>query len=109
MLELADLQQKTVDELKTIAAEMEVPGYSAAKKYDLCMKILMTQSEQNGHRFQYGVLEVMPDGRGYLRVGGYTPNSADDVYVADSQIRRFDLRTGDLVIGPVRTPKNSER
>lgn len=109
MLELADLQERTVDELRQLAADMEVPGYSTLKKHDLCMKILMTQSEHNGHRFGYGVLEVMPDGRGYLHTNGYTTNLATDIYVADSQIRRFDLRSGDMVSGPVRPPKNSER
>ncbi len=109
MLDLVDLQSNTVEELRQIAAEMEVPGYSSLKKHDLCMKILMAQSEQNGHRYEYGILEVMPDGRGYLRVNGYAPDLAADVYVADSQIRRFDLRTGDVVSGPVRPPKNSER
>jgi len=109
MYELADLEEKTVDELRQIAHDMEVPGYSVAKKRDLCMKILAKQSEQNGLSYREGILEVTGDGRGYLRVSGYTADPANDVYVADSQIRRFDLRTGDLVSGPVRPPKDSER
>ena len=109
MLELADLQKKTVDELRQLAAEMNVPSYSTLKKHDLCMKLLMAQSEQDGHRFGYGVLAVTPDGRGYLHSNGYVANATADIYVADSQIRRFDLRSGDLVSGPVRPPKNSER
>jgi len=109
MLDLSDLKQKTVDELREVAATMDVAGYSHLKKFDLCMKILKAQSEQDGNKYQYGVLEVQPDGRGYLRVNGYAPDPAVDVYVADSQIRRFGLRTGDVISGPVRPPKNSER
>jgi len=109
MLDLSDLKEKTVDELREVAATMAVAGYSNLKKFDLCMKILKAQSEQDGNKYQYGVLEVQPDGRGYLRVNGYVPDPAADVYVADSQIRRFDLRTGDVISGPVRPPKNSER
>ena len=109
MLDLVDLKEKTVDELKEIAGEMEIPGHSGLRKSDLCMEILKVQSEQDGNKYEYGVLEVSADGRGYLRVNGYTPDPSRDVYVADSQIRRFDLRTGDLISGPVRPPKNSER
>ncbi len=109
MLDLSDLKEKTVDDLREIAEEMEIAGYSGLRKSDLCMKILMAQSEQDGNKYRYGVLEVMGDGRGYLRVDGYRPSMNHDVYVADSQIRRFDLRSGDLVSGPVRPPKNSER
>ncbi len=109
MLDLSDLKEKTVDELKEVAATMDVAGYSHLKKFDLCMTILKAQSEQDGNKYQYGVLEVQADGRGYLRVNGYVPDPSVDVYVADSQIRRFDLRTGDVISGPVRPPKNSER
>ena len=109
MLDLSDLKEKTVDELREVAATMSVAGYSSLKKFDLCMKILKVQSEQDGNKYQYGVLEVQADGRGYLRVNGYVPDPVVDIYVADSQIRRFDLRTGDVISGPVRPPKNSER
>ncbi len=109
MLDLVDLQKKTVGELREVAADLNVANYSSLKKHDLCMKILMAQSEQNGHRYRYGTLEVMPEGRGILRADGYSPDPRGDVYVADTQIRRFDLRTGDMVSGPVRPPKNSER
>ena len=109
MLELNELEEKTVDELRQIAAEMELPGVSTAKKRDLCMKILAKQSEREGLSYREGMLEVTADGRGYLRVGGYQPDANKDVYVADSQIRRFDLRTGDMVSGPVRPPTDSER
>ena len=109
MFELADLQKKTVDELRGLASEMQIAGYSTARKADLCMKILASQSEQNGHSYRYGVLETLADGRGILRTDGYTPDPINDVYVADTQIKRFDLRFGDLVSGPVRPPKDTER
>jgi transcription termination factor Rho len=109
MLELADLQKRTVEELRSIASEMHIPGYSTARKQELCMKILASQSERNGHAYRYGVLETLPDGRGILRTTGYTPDPEMDVYVAETQIKRFDLRNGDLVSGPVRPPKDTER
>jgi len=73
------------------------------------MKILVGQSEKNGHSYRYGVLETLADGRGILRVDSYSPDMEMDVYVADTQIKRFDLRVGDLVGGPVRPPKDTER
>lgn len=109
MFELADLQKKTVDELRHIASEMQIPGYSSAKKLDLCMRILVGQSEQNGHSYRYGILELLADGRGILRTGGYTADPEMDVYVAETQVKRFDLRQGDMVSGPVRPPKDTER
>jgi transcription termination factor Rho len=109
MLELAELQRKTVDELRDIANELKVEGVRGLRKQDLCMRILTGQSEQNGNRYGYGILEIMPDGRGYLRVDGYSPDPQRDVYVADTQIKRFGLRTGDLISGPIRPPKDTER
>ncbi|MHB8993831.1 MAG: transcription termination factor Rho [Armatimonadota bacterium] len=109
MLELAELQRKTVDELRDIATELKVDGVRGLRKQDLCMRILTGQSEQNGNKYGYGILEIMPDGRGYLRVDGYSPDPLRDVYVADTQIKRFGLRTGDLISGPIRPPKDTER
>jgi len=109
MLDLIDLKKKTVAELRDMAEELKIPKTSGLKKDDLCLKILMAQSERNGHEYRYGVLEIMPDGRGYLRVNDHRVSPTTDVYVADTQIRRFDLRTGDLVSGPVRPPKDNER
>ncbi|MGE5532461.1 MAG: transcription termination factor Rho [Bacteroidota bacterium] len=109
MLELAELQRKTVDELRDIANELKVEGVRGLRKQDLCMRILTGQSEQNGNKYGYGILEIMPDGRGYLRVDGYSPDPLRDVYVADTQIKRFGLRTGDLISGPIRPPKDTER
>ena len=109
MLELTELQSKTVDELRNIANEMNIEGVRGLRKQDLCMKILSEQSEHEGHKYGFGILEIMPDGRGYLRVDGYTPDPQRDVYVADTQIKRFRLRTGDCISGSVRPPKDNER
>jgi transcription termination factor Rho len=109
MLELADLQQKTVDELRKIASEMKLTGASLLNKRDLCMRILVKQSEANGHEFRWGILDIVNGDRGYLRGLDYEPNPSSDIYVADTQIKRFNLRTGDMVSGPVRPPKDAER
>ncbi len=109
MLELAELQDKTVDELRKIAAEMKVTGASSMNKRNLCMQILVKQSEDNGHEYRWGILEIVNGDRGYLRGPNYEPDPTADIYVADTQIKRFDLRTGDMVSGPVRPPKDSER
>ncbi len=109
MLELAELEKKTVDELRKIASEMTVRGASSMNKRNLCMKILAKQSEQNGHQYRYGILEIVNGDRGYLRDLSYEPDPTADIYIADTQIKRFNLRTGDMVSGPVRPPKDSER
>jgi len=105
---IADLQSKTIAELHEIAKEYEVPGYSKLRKKELILEILRAETEKEGLILAEGVLEVLPDGYGFLRVEGYTPGP-DDVYVSPSQIRRFNLRTGDLVLGQVRKPKEGER
>ncbi|MEN6304486.1 MAG: transcription termination factor Rho [Armatimonadia bacterium] len=109
MFELAELQRKTVDELRAIAEEFKLEGVRGLRKQDLCMRILTHESEQNGNKYGYGILEITGDGRGYLRVDGYSPDPLRDVYVADTQIKRFGLRTGDLISGPIRPPKDTER
>ncbi len=109
MQDLVDLKELTVQQLRDMAEGLDIPKISGLKKHDLCLKILMAQSEANGHQYRYGVLEIMPDGRGYLRVNNHRATPSLDVYVADTQIRRFGLRTGDLVSGPVRPPKDNER
>ncbi len=109
MLELVDLQEMTVEDLRKIAAEMELTGASTMNKRDLCREILVKQSEDDGHEYRWGILEVVNGDRGYLRGLDYEPNPSSDVYVAETQIKRFSLRTGDMVSGPVRPPKNSER
>src|SRR5690554_1060640 len=105
---IAELQSKTNAELHELAKEYEVPGYSKMRKKELVLEILRAETEREGLILTQGVLEILPDGYGFLRVHGYTPGP-DDVYVSPSQIRRFNLRTGDLVLGQVRKPKDGER
>lgn len=109
MLDMSQLYKMTVPELRKMAEELGVEKTSQLKKHDLCLRILVAQSERNGHQYGYGVLEIMPDGRGYLRHLGTRVAGGPDVYVADTQIKRFGLRTGDMVSGPIRPPKDNER
>ena len=104
----ADLESKTIAELYKIAKELELPGYYKLRKKELIFEIKKAQTEKHGLLFAKGVLEILPDGYGFLRPFQFLP-SHDDIYVSSSQIRRFDLRTGDLVAGQVRRPKESER
>ncbi len=104
----SDLESKTIAELYKIAKELELPGYYKLRKKELIFEIKKTQTEKHGLLFAKGVLEILPDGYGFLRPFQFLP-SHDDIYVSSSQIRRFDLRTGDLVAGQVRRPKESER
>lgn len=107
-LDLAFLEGRTVQELHEIANEVGVDKHAALRKRDLIFTILKTQTENRGLIFRSGILEVLPDGYGFMRLAGYT-QSADDVYVSQSQIKRFGLRTGDLIAGQVRPPKDNER
>jgi transcription termination factor Rho len=107
-LEMADLEAKTVDELHDLARNLEIAGAQKLNKRDLVLSVLRAQAEQNGLIFTEGVLEMLQEGYGFLRVHGYLP-SPDDVYVSQSQIKRFGLKTGDTVTGQVRPPKDSER
>lgn len=106
-LELSDLESKSFEELQEIAKELGIEdGFS--KRQDLVFKILATVTEQSGLIFGQGVLEILPDGWGFLRHGNFSPSSTD-VYVSQSQIKRFGLKTGDTVSGEVRPPKDSEK
>ncbi len=108
-LTLADLETRSLGELQDMARELDISGYSRLKKQDLAFRILQAQTEQQGNIFKKGILEIMEDGFGFMRLsGGYLPHQ-DDVYVSQSQIRRFGLRTGDEVVGQVRPPKESEK
>ncbi len=107
-MNIAQLESKTLKELYAVAREMELPGYSEMNKKELIFEILKANIEKEGSIFAEGVLEIMPEGFGFLRPIGYLP-SRQDVYVSPSQIRRFDLKTGDYVSGQVRPPKESER
>ncbi|HET7853164.1 MAG TPA: transcription termination factor Rho [Candidatus Methylomirabilis sp.] len=109
-MNLAELTDRTIPELTTIARSVGLVGASALRKQDLIFKILEAQAEKNGLIFAEGVLEVLPDGFGFLRAPNYNYlPGPDDIYVSPSQIRRFDLRTGDTVSGQVRPPKEGER
>ncbi len=107
-LEMADLEIKTLAELRELAKEWEVSGYSRLKKEDLILRLLRAKAEREGLMFGGGVLEIVDENKGYLRCDHYKPGP-DDVYVSQSQIRRFGLRTGDMVVGQVRPPKESEK
>ncbi|MGA9570597.1 MAG: transcription termination factor Rho [Candidatus Acidiferrales bacterium] len=107
---LAELKDKNITDLAKIAKELNIPGASGMRKQELIFQILRAQTEKNGLIFSEGVLECLPDGFGFLRAPeyNYLPGP-DDIYVSPSQIRKFDLRTGDTVSGQVRPPKDGER
>jgi len=109
-MDIADLKKKTIAELTEVARELNLEGISSMKKQDLIFKILETQTQRNGVINAEGVLEILPDGFGFLRSANYNYlPGPDDIYVSPSQIRRFNLRTGDTVTGQVRPPKEGER
>ncbi|HEV8661636.1 MAG TPA: transcription termination factor Rho [Candidatus Methylomirabilis sp.] len=109
-MNIADLKDKTISELNALARQFGVIGASGLRKQELIFKILEAQTEKNGLIFAEGVLEILPDGFGFLRSPDYNYlPGPDDIYVSPSQIRRFDLRTGDTVSGQVRPPKEGER
>ena len=109
-LDIAALKDLKISELTRVAKELGVNGISGVKKQDLIFRILSAQTEREGLIFSSGVLEILPDGFGFLRSPNYNYLPCpDDIYVSPSQIRRFDLRTGDVVNGQVRPPKEGER
>jgi transcription termination factor Rho len=107
-MNIAELEIMTLDELRDMARQMDISGYSRLKKHDLIFRLLRANVEQQGHIFGGGVLDIVQDGIGFLRSDHLLPGP-DDVYVSQSQIRLFNLRTGDMVIGQVRPPKDTER
>jgi transcription termination factor Rho len=109
-ISLAELKEKNITDLARIAKDLNIPGASGLRKQELIFQILRAQTEKNGLIFSEGVLECLPDGFGFLRAPeyNYLPGP-DDIYVSPSQIRKFDLRTGDTVSGQVRPPKDGER
>jgi transcription termination factor Rho len=107
-INIAGLEEKTVDELRDLARDWDVSGYSGLKKEDLIMRLLQAKTEREGLIFGGGVLDVIDESKGYLRPDDYKPSS-NDIYVSSSQIHRFGLRTGDLVLGQIRPPKENER
>lgn len=107
-LSIAILETKKLTDLYQLAKELEIPYYSKMKKKELIFSILKAQTESVGLMFLEGVLEILPDGFGFLRPINYLPSN-EDIYISASQIRKFDLRTGDLVSGKARPPKENER
>ena len=107
-MNIVELETKTLDELQDLAKDMGLSGYTRLKKHDLIFRLLRAQAEQQGYIFGGGVLEIIQEGIGFLRSDHLLPGP-EDVYVSQSQIRRFGLRTGDMVIGQVRPPKETEK
>jgi transcription termination factor Rho len=109
-MHLAELKQKSIADLNEVARDLKIEGAPNLRKQELIFAILQAQTEKNGVIFGEGVLETLPDGFGFLRApdSNYLPGP-DDIYISPSQIRRFNLRTGDIVSGQIRPPKESER
>jgi transcription termination factor Rho len=109
-MNIIDLKEKKINELNKLAKQLNVEGASGMRKQDLIFAILQAQTEKNGLIYGEGVLETLPDGFGFLRSPdfNYLPGP-DDIYVSPSQIRRFNLRTGDTIAGQIRPPKEGER
>src|SRR5256714_666259 len=107
---LSDLKEMSISALTQVAKGMDVPGATGMRKQELIFKVLAAQTEKSGLIFSEGVLETLPDGFGFLRAPeyNYLPGP-DDIYVSPSQIRKFDLRTGDTISGQIRPPKEGER
>ena len=109
-MDISELKSKKIVELNEIAKNLGIAGYSDLRKQELIFKILEAQTSKDGLTFSKGVLEVLPDGYGFLRSSDYNYlPSPDDIYVSPSQIKKFSLRTGDFVSGQVRPPKEGER
>jgi transcription termination factor Rho len=109
-MNLVELKGKNIAELTAMADELKVEGVSGMRKQELIFAILQAQTEKNGMIFGEGVLEILPDGFGFLRAPDYNYlPGPDDIYVSPSQIRRFNIRTGDTVSGQIRPPKEGER
>src|SRR3989339_773924 len=108
-MDIVELERQTLQELYGVAKQLNIQGFRVLKKHDLIFKILETQTQKNGNQFiPKGILEILPEGYGFLRTGGYLP-SREDIYVSQTQIRRFDMQNGDLVSGQVRPPKDGEK
>jgi transcription termination factor Rho len=109
-MDISELKSKKIVELNQIAKDLDIQGFSDLRKQELIFKILEAQTSKDGLTFSKGVLEVLPDGYGFLRSADYNYlPSPDDIYVSPSQIKKFSLRTGDFVSGQVRPPKEGER
>jgi transcription termination factor Rho len=110
VVELSTLKEMSVTELTKIAKQLDVPGAGGMRKQELIFEILRSRAEKSGLLFSEGVLETLPDGFGFLRAPDYNYlPGPDDIYVSPSQVRKFDLHTGDTVSGQIRPPKDGER
>ena len=107
-MDIAQLEQRNLDELRQLARDSSISGYSRLKKQELILSLLRDNAEKQGYKLRGGVLEIVDDGIGFLRAEHYLPGP-NDIYVSQTQIKRFNLRTGDMVIGQVRAPKDSEK
>ena len=107
-MNIAELESLTREELLERARDLGIAGVSALRKQDLVFKLLQAHSEKQGHIFAGGVIDIVDDGYGFLRGESLLPTNTD-VYVSQSQVRRFGLRTGDYVTGQVRAPKDGEK
>ncbi len=110
-MDIGVLEAKKLSELRDMAREMDIPGFSAMKKQDIIFQIMAANAQSKGLNFQGGVLEIIEDDKqnmGFLRSGNYLPGRKD-IYVSNSQIRRLGLRTGDMILGQVRVPKDNEK
>ena len=108
VMDISQLEQKNLDELRHMAREAAIPAFSRLKKQDLILALLRDHAERQGYKLRGGVLEIVDDGIGFLRAEKYLPGP-NDIYVSQTQIKRFNLRTGDMVVGQVRAPKDSEK
>jgi transcription termination factor Rho len=109
-LDIKVMKDMKITELNKLAKDLNVNGYSGLKKQDLIFKILQAQAEKDGLMFGEGILEILPEGFGFLRSPNYNYLPCpDDIYISPSQIRKFDLRTGDTVSGQIRPPKEGEK
>jgi transcription termination factor Rho len=107
-MDIAELEVQTLETLRDLARDADIAGFSRLKKQDLILRLLRDKAEKQGFELRGGILDVIDDGIGFLRSDHYLPGP-DDIYVSQTQIRRFGLRTGDMVIGQVRPPKDSEK
>jgi transcription termination factor Rho len=107
-LDIVELQQSSIADLYKLAKKLDLQEYQQLPKQDLIFKILKAKTEDNGLIFARGVLDILPDGYGFLRTTNYLPSS-EDIYVSQTQVRRFGLLTGDMISGQVRPPKEGER
>ena len=107
-LTIAELEEKTCEALVEIASQMGIEGCKGMKKAELVDRLMQAQAEQQGNMYLNGILDILDDGYGFLRQGSLLPG-ADDVYISNSQIRRFGLRNGDSVSGQARPPKDGEK